>query len=225
MLRGQHHVGRPQRPHEHGTPRAARHRHDLPPPGGLRGGGDHDRPRIGWAPRARVRRSVVRPGAPLARDPVPPDARAHRCVRGGPAGRARPPHDRWVHVRGPALPGARRDAEPEARPAAAPTDLDRCVGRAAHDADRGPVRGRRGTASARSRCSPASRSGSPRTRRPPGAIPRASCARRRFHSTTTGTTSRAPSTNGATPGSAISCAAGPGAAAARVEEFVERFLA
>ena len=60
-----------ERHHRARAARPARHRHDLPPPVGVRGRGDHHRPRVGRPARARVRRRVVRRGAPRARHPVP----------------------------------------------------------------------------------------------------------------------------------------------------------
>ena len=74
--------------------------------------------------------------------PFPDAAGAGRRVRGGRADRAGPAHHRRVHVRGPALPGARRDAPAAGGAAAAPADLDRCIGREAHDADRVALRRR-----------------------------------------------------------------------------------
>ena len=82
-----------------------------------------------------------------------------------------------VHVRGPALPGARRDAAPASGAAAAPADLDRRVGREAHDADRGALRRR--VALLRSARVPREEVGTPRARsrrragRDPGEIRRA----------------------------------------------------
>ena len=74
--------------------------------------------------------------------PFPPlKARIDALRRGG-ADRPRPAHDRRLHVRGRALPGARRHVAPASRAATAPADLDRCVGREAHDADRGALRRR-----------------------------------------------------------------------------------
>ena len=74
--------------------------------------------------------------------PFPPLKAAHRRVRGGRADRARSAHHRRLHVRRRALPGARRHPAPAAGAAAAPADLDRRVGREAHDADRGALRRR-----------------------------------------------------------------------------------
>ena len=45
--------------------------HDVPSSCGVRGRGDHDRPRVGRPARTRVRRGVVRSRAPRAGDPVP----------------------------------------------------------------------------------------------------------------------------------------------------------
>ena len=60
-----------ERHHRARAARSARDRHDLPPPVGVRGRGDHDRPRVGRPARAVVRRRVVRQGAHRARHPVP----------------------------------------------------------------------------------------------------------------------------------------------------------
>ena len=74
--------------------------------------------------------------------PFPRAQGARRRVRGGGADRARAAHDRRLHLRGPALPVEDATLPPASGAAAAPADLDRCVGRAAHDADRGAVRRR-----------------------------------------------------------------------------------
>ncbi len=142
VLRGQHHARRMERDHRAGPARAARDGDDLPAPVGLRGRGDHHRPRVERPARAVLRRGVVRSGASGARHSVPSAQGTSRRVRGGRADRARPAHDGQLHVRRRALPGPRRDAPPAPGAAAASADLDRGVGRAADDADRGTLRGR-----------------------------------------------------------------------------------
>ena len=76
-----------------------------------------------------------------ARYPVPPDRGARRGVRRGGPDRAGPAHHRRLHLRGPLLPGARRDPATPAGADTAPADLDRRVRRpdARH---RGPLRRR-----------------------------------------------------------------------------------
>ena len=155
-----------------------------------------------------VRRGVVRQGAHRARDPVPADAGPRRRVRGGGADRARTAHDRRLHVRGPALPGARRDAAAATGAATAPADLDRRVGREAHDADRGALRRRVALLRRRRAPGPTSRRRIDELAEAAGRDPAAIRGPRRSRSRPTSTTSRARSTNGTPPASTTSCAAG-----------------
>ena len=143
VLRGQHDARGVERHHRARPPRPARHRDDLPSPVGVRGRGDHDRPRVGRPARARrtARRGSTRSTAssgipfPPLKERVDAFEEAVQIVRG------------LLTTDGFTFEGthfqvARRDAAPAAGAAAAPADLDRRVGREAHDADRGALRRR-----------------------------------------------------------------------------------
>ena len=117
--------------------------HDLPAPVGVRGRGDHDRPRVGRPARARrtARRGSTRStpsSASRSRRSRSASTRSRRrcrsCAACSPptASRSRAGTSRCSDATLLPAPGA----------AAAPADLDRRVGREAHDADRGALRRR-----------------------------------------------------------------------------------
>ena len=129
--------------HRARAPRAARHRHDLPPSVGVRGRGDHHRPRVaadgsscryGAAWFEDEHRQLGIP-FPRLKDRVDAFEEAVQIVRGLLTTDDFSFEGRHFSVEHATL-------QPEAGAAAAPADLDRRVGREAHDADRRALRRR-----------------------------------------------------------------------------------
>ena len=217
MLRGQHHARGVERDHRARAARPARHRHDLPASRRC------SRPRRSRSTTRRTAGSSSSYGAawfdkehtelgipfPPLKERVDAFEEAVQIVRGLLTTDDFTFEGKHFQVQDATLlpaPGA----------AAAPADLDRRVGREAHDADRGALRRRVALLRAarvprrrsRQRLSAHAEAAGPRPGRDHG-------GRRRCRSRTTSTASRASSTSGRPPASSTSCAAGRGPRARR----------
>ena len=178
-------------------------RHD--PPSSVRAGrrGRHRRSPVERPRRVRDRRRVERAGAPRTGYPVPAGRRAHGPARRRRAGDAEAVHRGSRDVRGALPPVGGRHVPSPAGPAAAPADLDRWDGAAAHAADRGPLRRRVARVGRRRGGLPRdARHHRPRRRSSRSRPRRRSCGPRACRSARTGTRCGPPSTGWRPKGSA-----------------------